>query len=77
MYGAVYGFRSAIDRGRLYRGVEQKLLLGNVLYWHPPLLIVEAANPSFQPEVLGKHVGAGGVRWAALLNADGMVTPNP
>ena len=77
MYGAVYGFRSATGRRRLYPGVEQKWLLGNVVYWHPPLLMVEAANPSFQSEVLGKHVGAGGVRWVALLNADGMVTPNP
>ena len=56
----------------------QKLLLGSVVYEQPaPPSTEEAPNPAFQSEVLGKHDGAGGAMWFVLLNADGMVTPNP
>lgn len=43
---------------------EQKLLLGNVVYWHPPLLTLGNPNPAFQFELLEKHEGAGGVTCA-------------
>ena len=57
--------------------VEQKSLLGNVVYWHPPLLTVEGANPAFQLELLAKHEGVGGVIWVMLLKVESMVKPKP
>ncbi len=75
---ANYGFGSAAAEGRcLCPVVEQKSLLGNVVYWHPPLLTVEGANPAFQLESLEKHEGVGGVMWVTLVKVDGMVKPKP
>jgi hypothetical protein len=73
-----YGCLSATaDECCLRPPVEQKLLLGSVVYWHPPLLTGEAENPAFQFGLLAKHDGAGGVTCATLLKVDGMVTLKP